>query len=130
MAATLITAERAVPQLVVTSEFAAPRDLLFRVCTDPGLLVQLLGPRGLTLTAGHLDPGHGSSRRCTGSDADGSTYFFRGVFHGTPSPDGIVQTVEFDGLPGHLCLGTVIFTEPRRHHSGHPEQRLPVGSGP
>jgi hypothetical protein len=36
---------------------------------------------------------------------------FRGVFHGTPSTDGIVQTSEFDGMPGHVCLETITFTE-------------------
>lgn len=39
MATTQIIAEPAVPQLVVTSEFAAPRGLLFRAYTDPELLV-------------------------------------------------------------------------------------------
>ena len=36
---------------------------------------------------------------------------FRGVFHGTPSTDGIVQTSEFEGMPGHVCLETITFTE-------------------
>jgi len=40
MATTQIIAEPAVPQLVVTSEFAAPRDLSFRAHTDPELPVQ------------------------------------------------------------------------------------------
>jgi uncharacterized protein YndB with AHSA1/START domain len=75
----------AVPQLVVTSEFAAPRDLLFRAYTDPELLVQWLEPRGLTLTVDHLYPRHGGTWRYTGSDAD--------------------------GMPGHVCLETVTFTE-------------------
>ena len=111
MATTQITAEPAVPQLVVTSEFAAPRDLLFRAYTDPELLAQWLGPRGLTVTIDHLDPRHGGTWRCIGSDADGSKYSFRGVFHGTPSPDRIVQTFEFEDMPGHVCLQTVTFTE-------------------
>ncbi|MGH3294813.1 MAG: hypothetical protein ACRDP7_23740 [Trebonia sp.] len=37
----------------------------------------------------------GSTWCYVGSDADGSKYSFCGVFHGTPSPDGIVRTVEF-----------------------------------
>lgn len=111
MATTQITAEPGVPQLVITSEFAAPRDLLFRAYTDPELLVQWLEPRGLTLIVDYLAPRHGGPWRYTGSDADGNKYFFHGVFHGTPSPDGIVQTVEFDGMPGHVCLETVTFTE-------------------
>lgn len=111
MATTQITAEPAVPQLEVTTEFAAPRDLLFRAYTDPELLAQWLGPRGLTLTIDHIDPRHGGTWRYIGSDADGGKYTFRGVFHGTPSPDGIVQTVESDGMPGHVCLETITFTE-------------------
>jgi uncharacterized protein YndB with AHSA1/START domain len=111
MPTTQITAEPAVPQLVVVSEFAAPRDLLFRAYTDPDLLAQWLGPRGLTLTIDHIDPRHGGTWRYIGSDADGSKYSFHGVFHGAQSPDGIVQTLEFDGMPGHVCLETVTFTE-------------------
>jgi hypothetical protein len=62
------------------------------------------------LAVDHLDPRHGGTWRYTGSDADGNKYFFC-VFRGTPSSDGIVQTVEFDGMPGQVCLETVIFTE-------------------
>jgi uncharacterized protein YndB with AHSA1/START domain len=43
-----IIAEPAVPQITVTREFAAPKELLFRADTDPDLLVQPLGPRDLT----------------------------------------------------------------------------------
>jgi uncharacterized protein YndB with AHSA1/START domain len=111
MARTQITAEPEVPQLVVTSEFAAPPDLLFRAYTDPELLVWWLEPRGLTVTVDHLDPRHGGTWRYIGSDAGGGKYSFRGVFHGTPSPDGIVRTLEFDGMPGHVCLETVTFAE-------------------
>ena len=111
MARMQITAEPAVPQLVVTSEFAAPRDLLFRAYTDPELLVQWLEPHGLALTIDHLDLRHGGTWRYIGSDTDGGKYSFRGVFHGTPSPDGIVQTSESDSMPGHVCLVSIIFTE-------------------
>lgn len=111
MATTQITAEPAVPQLIITSEFAAPRDLVFRAYTDPELLAQWLGPRGLTVTIDNIDLRHGGTWRYIGSDADGSKYCFRGVFHGAPSVDGIVQTVEFDGMPGHVCLETLTFAE-------------------
>ena len=49
--------------------------------------------------------GHGAIHR----DADGNEYAFRGVFHGTPSPDGIVQTFEWEGMPGHISLDTATF---------------------
>jgi len=45
------------------------------------------------------------------ADADGNTYGFHGVFHGTPSPDGVVQTFEFEGEPGHVSLDTWTFED-------------------
>jgi uncharacterized protein YndB with AHSA1/START domain len=62
----------------------------------------------LVVTAEYRD---GGSWRYIGSDDGGGKYCFRGVFHGTPSLDGIVRTVEFDGTPGRVCLETVTFTE-------------------
>lgn len=111
MALAQIIAEAAVPQIVVTREFAAPRDLLFRAFTGPELLVQWLG-----VTRPH--PDHRPFRRPSRRDLalhefepTGDEYSFRGVFHGTPSPDCIVQTFEFEDMPGHVCLETVTFTE-------------------
>jgi uncharacterized protein YndB with AHSA1/START domain len=111
MAKTQIIAEPGVPQIVITREFDAPRELLFRAHTDPDLLVQWLGPRRMTMTIDRFDPRDGGIWRYVHWDTDGNEYPFRGVFHGTPSPDGIVQTFEFEGTPGHVSLGTVTFTE-------------------
>jgi len=36
----------------------------------------------------------------------GNEYGYHGVFHETPTPDGIVQTFEFEGVPGHVKLDT------------------------
>src|SRR5260221_3114030 len=54
-AKTEITAEPGVPQIVLTREFNAPRELVFRAYTDPELLVQWLGPRRMTMTIGYFD---------------------------------------------------------------------------
>ncbi|MGH2343900.1 MAG: SRPBCC family protein [Chloroflexota bacterium] len=111
MGETRITAEPGVPQIVITREFDAPRDLLFRAHVDPDLYVRWLGPRRLTMTIDHFDPRDGGTWRYIHRDNDGNEYGFHGVFHGTPSPDGIVQTFEFEGMPGHVSLGTVTFEE-------------------
>jgi uncharacterized protein YndB with AHSA1/START domain len=111
MSRTQIIAEPGVPQILITREFDASRELLFRAHTDPDLLVQWLGPRRLTMTIDRLDPHHGGAWRYIHWDADGHEYAFHGVFHGTPSPDGIVQTFEFEEMPGHVSLGTVTFEE-------------------
>ena len=111
MTTTTITAEPGVPYIEMTREFDAPRDLLFRAHTDPELLVQWLGPRRLTMTIDRLEPRDGGTWRYTHRDADGTEYGFHGVYHGTPSPDGIVQTFEFEGAPGHVSLDSLVLEE-------------------
>jgi len=108
---TTITAEPGVPYIEMTREFDAPRDLLFRAHTDPELLVQWLGPRRLTMTIDRLEPRDGGTWRYTHRDTDGTEYGFHGVYHGTPSPDGIVQTFEFEGAPGHVSLDSLVLEE-------------------
>ena len=111
MAKTQIVAEPGVPQIVITREFDAPRELLFRAHTDAALLVQWLGPRALTLTVDRLEARDGGRWRYIHRDAEGTEYAFHGVYHGTPSPDGIVQTFEFEGAPGHVSLETLTFED-------------------
>jgi uncharacterized protein YndB with AHSA1/START domain len=103
---TQITAEPGIPQILISREFDAPRDLVFRAYTDPELLVQWLGPRDLTMKVEQFDVRDGGKWRYVSTDTDGNEYGFHGVFHGTPSPDGIVQTFEFEGVPGHVSLDT------------------------
>jgi uncharacterized protein YndB with AHSA1/START domain len=111
-AETQITAEPGVPQIVITREFDAPRELLFRAFTEPELLEQWLGPRRLTMIIDHFDVRHGGTWRYIHRGADGTDAAFHGVFHGTPSPDGgIVQTFEYEGAPGHVSLEAITFEE-------------------
>jgi uncharacterized protein YndB with AHSA1/START domain len=111
MTTTKITAEPGLPYIEFTREFDAPRDLVFRAHTDPELLVQWLGPRRLTMTVDRFDVRDGGAWRYTHRDVDGAEYGFHGVFHGTPSPDGIVQTFEFEGAPGHVSLDRLTLEE-------------------
>jgi uncharacterized protein YndB with AHSA1/START domain len=116
MPKTEIVAPAGVPQIFITRDFAAPRELVFRAYTDAELLVQWLGPRAVTTVIDHFDIRHGGTWRYIGRDADGTEYGFRGVFHGTPSvADGIVQTFEYEGMPGHVCLETATFEEQNGH---------------
>lgn len=111
MAKTQIVAEPGLPQIVITREFDAPRELVFRAHTDPELLVQWLGPRNLSTEFVEFEPRDGGRWRFIHRDEAGNEYVFRGVFHGTPSLDGIIQTFEFEGMPGHVCLETMTFED-------------------
>jgi uncharacterized protein YndB with AHSA1/START domain len=111
MSKTRITAEPGIPQIVIEREFDAPRDLVFRALTEPELMVRWLGPRELTTTFELYEARDGGRWRYVSTDADGNEYGFHGVFHGDPSPDGTVQTFEFEGMPGHVALETLTLEE-------------------
>jgi uncharacterized protein YndB with AHSA1/START domain len=111
MSKTEITAEPGIPMIIITREFDAPRELVFRTHTDPDLLVQWLGPRDLATAVDRYEVRNGGTWRYVQTDAEGNAYGFHGVFHGDPSPDATVQTFEFEGAPGHVCLQSATFAE-------------------
>jgi len=106
-----IVAEPGVPQVLTTRAFDAPRELVYRAFAEPDLLVRWLGPRKYTMTIDRFDLRDGGTYRYVHADEDGNEYGFHGVFHGEPSPKGIVQTFEFEGYPGHVQLDTATFEE-------------------
>ena len=106
-----VTAEPGVPQVLTEREFDAPRELLYRAFTEPDLLAQWLGPHGYEMKVDRFELGDGGTYRYLHIDPDGNEYGFHGVFHGEPSQDGIVQTFEYEGVPGHVSLDTVTFEE-------------------
>jgi uncharacterized protein YndB with AHSA1/START domain len=108
---TEITAEPGTSQIVITREFDAPRDLVFRAFTDPDLIPRWLGPRELTIEIDEYDVRDGGRWRYLSKDKDGNEYGFHGVFHGTPTPDLTIQTFEFEGMPGHVALESLTLTE-------------------
>ncbi|GGJ82069.1 activator of HSP90 ATPase [Pilimelia anulata] len=99
------------PTIEIRREFAAPRDLVYRAHVDPELLPQWLGPGRLTLRIDRLEVRDGGRWRYAHVEQDGTEYGFRGVFHGEPSVDGIVQTWEYEGAPGAVSLEFATFTE-------------------
>jgi uncharacterized protein YndB with AHSA1/START domain len=111
MGTTHYTIEPGMPQIIITREFGAPRDLVFRAYTDPDLLPQWLGPRSQTMTFVQLENHDGGLWRFIHTDPDGNEYRFHGVVHGTPSLAGIVRTFEYDGNPGHVSLETLTFED-------------------
>lgn len=111
MSKTVITAEPGSTLITITRTFDAPRELVYRAYTDPQLIPQWLGPRDLTTRIEQYDVRNGGVWRYVSIDTDGGEWGFHGVFHGQPSVDGITQTFEFEGMPGHVCLETAHFEE-------------------
>jgi uncharacterized protein YndB with AHSA1/START domain len=111
MPKTQIDAPAGVPFIDMSREFDAPRDLVFKAYTDPELLVQWLGPRKYKMAVESWDVRDGGKWRYINSDDDGNEWGFHGVFHGDQTPDGMVQTFEFEGWPGNVSLESLIFEE-------------------
>jgi len=111
MSSTRIDAPDGVPFIDITREFDAPRDLVFRAYTDPELLVQWLGPRKYKMTIDRWEPRDGGTWRFVHSDDQGNAWGFHGVFHGEQTPDGMLQTFEFEGAPGHVSLEKLVLEE-------------------
>lgn len=106
-----IIAEPGVPIVVISTEFDAPRKLVYRAHIEPELLVQWLGPRRLTMTIDHQEVRDGGRWRFVHRDVDGNEFGFHGVFHGEPSPELTVRTFEYEGAPGHVSLETLTLEE-------------------
>jgi uncharacterized protein YndB with AHSA1/START domain len=107
---TRIVAERGKQEVVVTRIFDAPRNLLFKAHTDRDLIPQWWGPERFKTTIDKLDVKPGGLWRFVHRDAAGAAYAFHGVYHEV-SPERIVSTFEFEGMPGHVSLDTVTFEE-------------------
>jgi uncharacterized protein YndB with AHSA1/START domain len=109
---TEIIAEPGKQELFIRREFDAPRDLVFKAHVDPEIYVKWVGPRELTMKIEKWEPYDGGSYRYTHERA-GSRYAFFGVNHEIQTPERIVGTFEFDGLPerGHVILGVTTFEE-------------------
>ncbi len=99
-------------QETITSRvFDAPRELVFKTITDPALIPRWWGPRYLTTVVDTMEPRPGGQWRFAQRDTQGNAYAFHGVYHSVTPFEQIVQTFEFEGLPGHVILETMTFEE-------------------
>jgi uncharacterized protein YndB with AHSA1/START domain len=108
---TKILAEPGKEEVIITREFDAPRDLVFKAYTDPNLIPQWWGPRRFTTVIDKMDVKQGGLWRFVQRSTAGNEYAFHGVIHEITSPERVVSTFEFEGMPGHISLDTVTLEE-------------------
>ena len=111
MSKTTFIAEPGKQEIVMTGVFDAPRERVFKAYTDPNVIPQWWGPKSFTTIVDKMDVRHGGVWRFIQRDPDAHEYAFRGVYHAASPPDRLVQTFEFEGIPGHVSLETVTFEE-------------------
>jgi uncharacterized protein YndB with AHSA1/START domain len=90
--------------------FDAPRDVVFALWTDPTLIPEWWGPRGTTTVVDKADVRPGGSWRFVVT-SDGVEQGFHGSYREIVSPERIVQTFEWEGLPGHVSVETAVFED-------------------
>jgi uncharacterized protein YndB with AHSA1/START domain len=85
--------------------FNAPRERVWRAMTDPKLVAQWWG-RGNKLVIEKLELERGGHWRFVEHTAEG-VHGFEGRYSEVKAPERVVQTFEWDGMPGHVCLQTM-----------------------
>jgi len=96
-------------EIRLTRVFHAPRDLVFAAHTRPEYLKQWWG-RGNPLDV-EIDPRPGGTYRFVEHAPDGESYAFRGELRAVVAPERIVQTFEYEGMPGHVAVETLTLEE-------------------
>ena len=113
---TEISADADVPVIRITREFDASPEKVFRAHTDPDLVVQWLGPRGLEMHIDHYDCRTGGSYRYLHTH-DGNEYGFHGSFHEVRPSELIVQTFTFEGMPDGVALERLVLEDLGNGHT-------------
>lgn len=89
--------------------FEAPRELVFEAHSTCEHVKHWWG-RGNPLDC-EMDFRPGGSYRFVEHAPDGQQYAFRGEYREIQAPERIVQTFEFEGMPGQVCVETLELTE-------------------
>jgi uncharacterized protein YndB with AHSA1/START domain len=112
--ATAATTNR--PELTITRTFDAPRELVYRLFTEPAHLQRWMGPRGFTAMHFTQDARVGGKWRAMLRPDDGGRDLWQGgVFREISPPKRVSYTFAWDqddnGDPGNEMLVTLDFTD-------------------
>jgi uncharacterized protein YndB with AHSA1/START domain len=91
--------------------FDAPRDRVFAVFTDPELIPRWWGPHGTKAVVEEMDVRTGGDWRFRIENSDGTETGFRGTYREVTPPERIVQTFEWNGMPGYVSVDTAEFID-------------------
>jgi uncharacterized protein YndB with AHSA1/START domain len=89
--------------------FNAPREVVWRAMTEPKLVAEWWG-RGNKLDVERLEVAKGGHWRYV-EHHDGGSDGFEGRFAEVVRPERMVQTFEWDGMPGYPCRNTATFED-------------------
>lgn len=85
--------------------FNAPRERVWTALTDPALIAQWWG-RGNKLVVERMELHRGGHWRFVEHGPEG-VHGFEGRYREVTPPERVVQTFEWDGMPGHVAVETM-----------------------
>lgn len=100
-------------QLLIKRTFDAPRQLVFKVWTDPKHLAQWWGPRGFTTEIHEMDVRPGGVWRYSMRGPDGRDYPFDGVYAEVVEPERLVFDGSIHESPDQRVWTEVTFADHR-----------------
>jgi uncharacterized protein YndB with AHSA1/START domain len=98
-------------EIVMTREFNAPRELVFKAHSSCEDLSRWWGPRKYEFASCDIDFRPGGKWRIVHRGPDGEEYAFRGEYREIVPPERIVWTFEFEGFPGNVSVETLSLEE-------------------
>jgi uncharacterized protein YndB with AHSA1/START domain len=108
---TRIEADPALPTILITRDFDAPPDRVFRAWVDPELVVRWLGPNETTMRLDTWDARTGGSYRYSALRGGEEIARFYGSFHEVRPGERLVQTFTWEGFPDGVSLDTMTFED-------------------
>jgi len=100
-------------ELVFERVFDAPRDLVWKVLTDPERVTNWWGPRGYTTTVEEMDVRPGGRWRWINHTTGGEDAPFKGEYLEVTPPERLVQTEIFDvpGFNDRAAINTMVLED-------------------
>ena len=106
-----LVVEREQLAFTMSRTFNAPRELVWKVTTDPQLVPEWWGPRGYKTIVDKMDFRVGGAWRYVQYDAEGNEHAFNGVYKVIQSPERLVYTFEYEPVAGHISTDTITLEE-------------------
>jgi uncharacterized protein YndB with AHSA1/START domain len=106
-----VVADPGTHEIAITRSFDAPRELVFKAFTDADAVRQWWGLNSTETIVDQLEARPGGRWRFVQRDGDGNEFGFHGVYHDLQAPERIVYTFEYEGMPGHVLLETLVFED-------------------
>lgn len=106
-----ITAPEGLPFVDVVREFDAPAEAVWRAWTEPELVSRWLGPRGYRMDIEMWSLVTGGRYRYVHTDGDGNDFTCNGVVHRAEPAQTLIQTFEYEGVPGVVSIDTLHFED-------------------